>query len=102
MNDTLRRQLERILAAIAIESPTTFSIAGQLIRATSEPGTQGDLSSTLNNNPLIGQLQQTLYAQCYCQSFKGKLSPTLAEALGSEEDMTELLSDANLSRERWS
>ncbi|HEU4325176.1 MAG TPA: T3SS effector HopA1 family protein [Roseiflexaceae bacterium] len=90
------QDLKQLLGAIAIVSPTAFSLAGQVFHCQeSAEGTAGQAQQ-----PLVAQLQQALYAHSYVQRFNGRIH-TLALATGPDENLVQSLSQANTSRERW-
>lgn len=92
--------LAQILSAITIFSPTGFTFAGQTYDAPAAVPMRADLPQGQPANPLIAQLQQVLYTYTYQQYFDGVLRP-LPAVQSPGEDLTELLSQANASRERW-
>ena len=99
MKDQLLAELAKIVQAVTILSPTSFSFAGQVVPQ-SDLAMQQLQSLYPSQNPLITQLQQQLYSSCYCRRFTGHL---LEEAPGMAEDGSFLqeLSEANSSQERW-
>ena len=99
MKDQLLAELAKIVQAVTILSPTSFSFAGQVVPQ-SDLAMQQLQSLYPSQNPLITQLQQQLYSSCYCRRFTGHL---LEEAPGMVEDGSFLqeLSEANSSQERW-
>ena len=99
MKDQLLAELAKIVQAVTILSPTSFSFADQVIPQ-SDLAMQQLQSLYPSQNPLITQLQQQLYSSCYCRRFTGHL---LEEAPGMVEDGSFLqeLSEANSSQERW-
>jgi len=95
-NQTLS-EIRKIVRAVKILSPTSFSFAGQVV--TQSPvahqhlvaGTEGDL---------IGLLTQHIYLYCFCHKFSGdthkEFPPTLPD-----DAFTQTLIDSNASSERW-
>ena len=82
MKDQLLAELAKIVQAVTILSPTSFSFAGQVVPQ-SDLAMQQLQSLYPSQNPLITQLQQQLYSSCYCRRFTGRL---LEEAPGMAED----------------
>jgi hypothetical protein len=99
-NESHIHALRKILPAISIFSPTGFSFAGQTFEVQPAPPPAAGMAQEPPANPLIAQLQQVLYAYTYQQRFDGVVRP-LAAMQSPGEDMTEALSQANASRERW-
>ena len=127
MKEELLAELAKIVQAVTIHSPTSFSFAGQVVPQ-SDLAMQQLQSLYPSQNPLITQLQQQLYSSCYCRRFTGQLPeeepdtaalwsyPEGSEGIGSmgremllsaQHDMAEdgsflrELSEANSSQERW-
>jgi type III HopA1-like effector protein len=100
MNKELTDELTRILKAVAITSPSSYSFAGRLVTLSPEshgtPGASGQVVA--NSNAVISSLQQTLYQYCYCHRFTGDLP---SDTQLQPEDLALQLSAANTSRERW-
>lgn len=100
MHDTHVQPLQRILRAINIVSPTAFSFAGQVFDGQMFPAAAPAQPPAQPQRPLVGQLQQALYMYTYVQRFDGTLrTPSLV--FSPADDVTEGLSKANASRERW-
>ena len=91
-------EMQRILSAIQIASPSTFSFAGEAVQV--EGPTSQAASAMAQNPPIVMKLQQQLYQHCYCNALG---SPVAAQetAAFSPEDFSRKLSQANLSRARW-
>jgi hypothetical protein len=92
--------LRKIFRAIQIHSPGQFSFVGQMVSADQGAYAQQAPVPGQQQNPLVGQLQQLLYHNCYCQRFDGRLHPYPAPG-GEGDNLVEELSRANTSRERW-
>ena len=91
--------LRQALSALDIFSPAAFSFAGQVFNNQTYPGTISQ-GPTRPQNPMISQLAQIFYSFVYAQRFNGvvRLAPVVQEPA---DDLTESLSQANVSRERW-
>lgn len=92
------QELQRILSALQIFSPTAFALAGQVFNLQPDPAPLSLPANQPTQNPLIQQLEQQLYLHCYCQKFQGKLRPPLNEV---GDDLLDALSQANGTQERW-
>jgi hypothetical protein len=90
-------EMQRIVAAIHILSPTSFEFAGEHVDATQAPAT-GTFGSA-QNPAMVMQLQQQLYQRCYCVPL-GSRSPD-SPMTTSNPNFLAWLSQANLSRSRW-
>jgi len=94
------QQLQKILQAIDILSPTAFSFAGQVFNGQMIPPMQLGQAQMQPENMLVGQLQHALYMYTYIQRFDGILStPPMIQQ--PSDDLIEVLSQANTSCERW-
>jgi len=90
----IRSALDEIAKAFAIESPTTFTLAG---RAFTIPG---DPNHEETHKRLIALLKEQLYQQCYCRRFTGIIEDV--PMARQDDNFSRELSMANLGRSRWS
>lgn len=90
------KQLRQIFSALNIFSPTGFNFAGQPQYAQGDGNVES--ADSQPQNPLVTQLQQTLYLHCYSQRFCGHL---VALPSVSDDDLVSELANVNSSRERW-
>lgn len=99
MNQNPIDLLREALVTLDIVSPTTFSFGGQVFNDQGNPGTMGQAPEQ-PHNPVIDQLAQVFYSFVYAQRFDGvvRMLPAIQDPGG---DLTEALSQANTSRERW-
>lgn len=93
-------QLQQALSSLNILSPTMFSFAGQTFNGQSDHALS-DQAPTQAQNPTVSRLAQVFYSLVYAQRFKDpvQLPPATPEPVA--DDLIELLSQANTSRERW-
>jgi hypothetical protein len=85
----LKQQLLKIIRAVEIHSPTTFSLAGTLISSKS-------IRCSAGQNPLVEALMRNLYFDCYCRPFKGRVTVQPRTPRPSQ-DFLSSLSAANTS-----
>lgn len=99
MNQNPIDLLREALVSLDIVSPTTFSFGGQMFNGQGNPGTM-ERAPEQPHKPVIDQLAQVLYSSVYAQRFDGvvPMPPAIQDPGG---DLTEALSQANASRERW-
>lgn len=95
----LRRQLLRILDAVVIHAPSSFTFAGYSSTglAPAMTGLQLDAGAP----PLMNELISILYQHCYSTPFTGKLETSKDTPMGPDAALVEALIRANQSRERW-
>jgi len=93
-------QLTEIVRALEIQSPTNFTFAGKSFDVSTHTYQQSVAGYASTNNPLIAALQMCLYANCYCQPFRGALAATPQQTT-PPVDLSQRLSEANVSRARW-
>jgi hypothetical protein len=100
MNQNHLQLLEQALSALDILSPTAFSFAGQVFNGQAYRSMTGQASAQVQN-PLISQLAEILYSYVYAHRFDGvvQVPPAVQEPMA--DDLIEVLSQANESRERW-
>lgn len=91
------QELATIIRAVGVISPTSFSFAGRVINSTD--GLQRT-PATVQQNPLVARLQDTLYEHCFCNKFEGTLQDRNYAGLWNGQ-IIEKLSYANASRDRW-
>lgn len=80
--------MKEILRAIAIHSPTEYTLAGETIRVAA--------FATGGEPPLVSDLRLRLYDRAYCREL-GTRTPRTHDVVSIIED----LSTANTTRERW-
>ncbi|HKY06158.1 MAG TPA: T3SS effector HopA1 family protein [Blastocatellia bacterium] len=91
-------EIRKILKAVTVMSPTSFSFAGRVIDQSILPAHIAIPVET--DNPLVRLLANYLYFYCFCHKFNGDL-PDDRPGAPPDNDFIELLSEANASRERW-
>lgn len=99
MGERIIAELMKILQAITIFSPASFSFCGRFIPQPGLP-VQQPQGPALPGNQLIAQLQQQLYQYCFIQKFNGYLLEELSIPVEGD-NLAQALSQANTSRERW-
>jgi len=99
MDDAFRAELQEILRAIEIVSPTSFYFAGKLF-SSDDFGHSWPMSAPAQN-PLVAQLNQQLYGSCYCKRFNGKLAEESFVTPSPDDNLVAELSTAHAGRERW-
>jgi hypothetical protein len=99
MREQLLAELTKIVRAVTILSPTSFSFAGTVVSHT-DPAMQYLSSLYPSQNQLVTQLQQNLYSSCYCKRFSGHLLEDQPNTV-QDSSFLQALSDANNSQERW-
>src|SRR5687768_9793047 len=103
MREQLNTQLSKIVRALEVRSPESFTFAGRVF-SLAEPGAghahHAHGFAQTPANPLASLLEQTLYQYCYCRTFDGALrdEPSLPV---HGVDLTPALFEANQTRERW-
>ena len=101
MREHLNAQLRKIVRAVEVRSPESFTFAGRHFSLGAE--TQGHahgFAQPQQANPLVALLEQTLYQYCYCRTFDGALRDEQTLNVQGVE-LTPALSEANATRERW-
>lgn len=98
MGNQVVSEIRKILKAVTILSPTSFSFAGRVIDHAAMPANISIPVET--DNPLVALLTNYLYFYCFCHKFTGDLPDDRPGTL-PDNDFIQLLSDANASRERW-
>lgn len=99
MKEQIIPELSKIFRALHILSPASFSFAGRLITQP-DHAVRALPATAAEPTPLISQMQQQLYQYCFTQKFMGQLSEVAANPAPSDL-LTQELSAANTSRERW-
>jgi hypothetical protein len=93
-------ELSQIVTAIEIASPASLKFGGQAIPI-GESATS-PASGLTQTSPLVTQLQNTLYQQCYCRRFSPATYPPPAAAhFSADPSFVAQLSQANTSTSRW-
>ncbi len=103
MTAQLEDALSIIFDAVQIHSPNAFAFAGgPRIEARREPSIERPLYRLLPEDPLIRELQYTLYFHCYTRRFDGSASAANVRQI-SEPDagFVERLVNANRGKYRW-
>jgi HopA1 effector protein family len=98
MGSQVISEIKRILKAVAILSPTSFSFAGRVIDQSAPQNISPVPVQT--DNPLAALLTNYLYFYCFCQPFNGDL-PADRPTAPPDSDFLQKLSAANAARERW-
>jgi hypothetical protein len=95
----LRQELSRILDAVAILSPSSFTFCGQPSSGLTMPMT--GLQLPPGAPPLMHELTGQLYQHCFSNRFTGQILKT--QPVRAEEDgaWMKSLARANQSRDRW-
>lgn len=96
----LMNELDRILEAIVILSPSSFSFAGVSLPVAQPAGASQWAAANPSQHPLPAALQGCLYQYCFCSRFQGGV-PAQNAAVGPNDDMSAELSAANTSQARW-
>ncbi len=99
MEFSLREELCRIIDAVVILSPTTFSFAGNPSSGIAMP--MFGLQLTSGMPPFLGELTSVLYQHCYCRRFTGRIENGHTSPEEASTEWIESLVRANQSRERW-
>lgn len=95
----IKSELHRIVEALVIESPGSFTFGGRRVQASGSAGIPS-LSGVPIQNPLVGALQMQLYLHCYSRRFAGAISEAKLPN-DDGKDLTMDLAQANTSQERW-
>lgn len=96
---SLRSELLRILEAVKILSPSSFTFAGTPSTGIATPmfGLQLDSGAP----PLAGELTNFLYQYCFSNQFTGEIAKQGPQGWQSDAAWMKTLSEANQSCERW-
>lgn len=89
MDEQLKKELHRILAALKILGPDSLVFGGE----ETAPSPQGDARTAM-----IQHLGRLLYLQCYCRRFTGEIDKREIQS-NPDDDFVKRLSAANSSRE---
>src|SRR5689334_4390133 len=92
-------ELGQIVAAIEIPSPEVLIFAGKPI-AVAEIA-QPKSTSLAQMPPIVAQLQNTLYQECYCRRFSAVPHESSLTAMLPDPDFIARLSQANAGASRW-
>jgi hypothetical protein len=95
----LRKELARIIDAVAILSPSSFTFAGYPSSGLAMP--MMGLKIEAGMPPLMTELVGQLYQHCYSNRFAGQVVKAQMPRPEIDEEWVETLSRANSSRERW-
>jgi hypothetical protein len=99
MDDAFIPELLRIVRAVEILSPTSFSFAGKIF-STQELALSPWLISP-PPNPLVVQLVEQLYSSCYCKRFNGERPADQVAWPPLDDSFLAELSAAHAGKERW-
>jgi hypothetical protein len=102
MREQLTSQLRKIVRAIEVRSPESFSLAGRVFSAAEAAGHAHHAHGFAQSqaNPLATLLEQALYQHCYSRTFDGALRDEEPSGVHGV-DLTPALTEANATRERW-
>ena len=95
----LRQELARILDAIAIVSPTSFTFCGQPSNGLTMP--MMGLQLQPGAPPLLSELTGQLYQHCFSNRFTGQITKSEQPRPENDAAWPETLARANQSRDRW-
>jgi hypothetical protein len=95
----LREELARIIEAVAIVSPSSFTFAGIPSTGLAAPAMGFQLAQ--DAPPLMNELAGRLYQHCFSTRFTGQVEMKETPPAGDDPRWIERLSQANQSRERW-
>lgn len=98
MGSPLVSEIKKILRAVTILSPTSFSMAGRVVDQTA-PQTIASVP-VQTDNPLVAVLTNYLYHYCFCHTFDGDL-PADRPSAAPDNQFIQTLSQANAAHERW-
>jgi hypothetical protein len=99
MDDAFVTELLRILCAVEIVSPTSFSFAGKIF-SSHDPALSA-WSTPPTQNPLVAKLVEQLYSSCYCKRFNGDRPADQVTWPPPDDTFLAELSAAHAGRERW-
>ncbi|HEX8116401.1 MAG TPA: T3SS effector HopA1 family protein [Pyrinomonadaceae bacterium] len=100
MREQLTSQLGKIVRAVEVRADGSFNFAGRHFSPAAQTQGHAHHFAQQQANPLLQQLEQTLYQYCYCRTFDGSLREETPDLLHGV-DLTPALSEANATRERW-
>ncbi|HUI56548.1 MAG TPA: T3SS effector HopA1 family protein [Bryobacteraceae bacterium] len=95
----LRKELGRVIDAVAILSPASFTFAGHPSTGLAMP--MMGLQMAPGTPPLMNELISQLYQHCFSNRFKGEIAKSEMPRPDIDAQWMETLSRANQSRERW-
>jgi hypothetical protein len=95
----LRQELTRILDAVTILSPSSFTFCGQAASGLAPPLVGLQLHSSAP--PLMNELTGQLYQHCFANRFTGQIVKSDTPRPDSDGAWSERLARANQSRDRW-
>ena len=104
MRDQLKAELAKIVGAVAVTSPDSFTFAGRPFSAAAhqqQHQQQQQAAGFAQQNPLATLLEQVFYQYCYSRTFDGQLRDETAQPPSPDSNLTPALSEANATRERW-
>jgi hypothetical protein len=97
--DRYEEELNQVLSAIQIDSPALLRFAGSPVPVT-DNAQQHASQAPAQVAPIVTQLQNTLYQECYSRRFS-TVPRTAAIALAADPDFINQLSHANATASRW-
>lgn len=100
MREQLTSQLRKIVRAVEVRPPESFTFAGRHFSLAAQGPGRAHGFAQQQANPLVTLLEQALYQHCYSRTFDGALrdeTPLNVQGV----DLTPALSEANATRERW-
>jgi len=95
----LRKELARVIDAVTILSPASFTFAGHPSTGLAMP-VMG-LQVSPGTPPLMNELVSQLYQHCFSNRFTGEIAKSEMPRPDIDSQWVETLSRANQSRERW-
>jgi hypothetical protein len=97
---SFEEELRTILSAITIISPSSFTLAGQMMPVNE---LMAPAASSMAQNPaIVTQLQDCLYQYCYCRRFQpGFMNQLPTDPVAADSSFLAQLSQANRSNSRW-
>ncbi len=106
MSQPLEEQLIAILSAVEVHSPASFAFADRPFAAEAHGQSPEELHTDHASElvPLVRELRQVLYSQCYARHFDGslsELSPVYDPEFVPDSRLAEQLAEANQSRYGW-
>lgn len=96
-DEPLSTALTTIIRAVLIDDAESYTFAGQAVSDAELWANQLELGRSPRER-LVAHLGRQLYSHAYCRTFKGSIAEETSPA---DENVTEALSRANTSRERW-
>ncbi|HEX8353232.1 MAG TPA: T3SS effector HopA1 family protein [Pyrinomonadaceae bacterium] len=104
MREQLTAQLRKIVRALDLRPPESFTLAGRVFSLAEAGAAHAQHAHGFAQNPpnpLAALLEQALYQHCYSRTFDGALRDEQAHPGHHGVDLTPALSEANATRERW-